>query len=209
MKKFGLLVLSIVVLSACSQDQGNIESTSESTAEATVQSSSQKSDSKDVGNGLLEEVGQYSTKNGATTTLLSIAKTEESNEIAEGVIVENVTAKVMSVDEIDEDYSDRYSYMDIYNGDYMLQITFDMKNDTTNTLQNINSPTVITSNGEQIMFDNLLGDYELLSGGTTYQSGASSKINDHEINGLTINWDIFQEDENYSEIETQPLDIKF
>lgn len=211
MKKLLLLGMSAFVLGACgnSGNNGNNESSSSSAAEASIQSSNSQSDPNDIGNGILEEVGQYSTKNGATITLEAIAKTGESYEIAEGITVENIIIKIMTVDNIEDDYADGYEYMEIYNGDYMIQVTYDMKNETEYTLQSISTPTLITSEGEQISSSNTIGDYELLSGGTTYTSGASSKINNPEIEGLTINWDMFQEDENFTDIDTNTIEIKF
>lgn len=208
MKKIALLGMSVFLLGACGSNTEN-ESSSSSSAEATVQSTSNKTNTKDVGNGLLEEVGQYSTKDGSKTTLEAIAKTSDSNEIVEGVTVENITVKIMSVTDIDEDYSDIYSNMGIYDGDYMIQVTYDMKNETPYTLQPISTPVLITSSGEQITFNNILGDYELLSGGTTYQSGAIGKINNPEIEELTINWDITQEDDEMTNLETEAVNIKF
>lgn len=208
MKKIVLLGMSVFLLGACGSNTEN-ESSSSSSAEATVQSTSNPTNTKDVGNGLLEEVGQYSTKDGSKTTLEAIAKTSDSNEIVEGVTVENITVKIMSVTDIDEDYSDIYSNMGIYDGDYMIQVTYDMKNETPYTLQSISTPVLITSSGEQITFNNILGDYELLSGGTTYQSGAIGKINNPEIEELTINWDITQEDDEMTNLETEAVNIKF
>lgn len=208
MKKIVLLGMSVFLLGACGSNTEN-ESSSSSAAEATVQSTSNPTNTKDVGNGLLEEVGQYSTKDGSKTTLEAIAKTSDSNEIVEGVTVENITVKIMSVTDIDEDYSDIYSNMGIYDGDYMIQVTYDMKNETPYTLQSISTPVLITSSGEQITFNNILGDYELLSGGTTYQSGAIGKINNPEIEELTINWDITQEDDEMTNLETEAVNIKF
>ncbi|PNL90872.1 hypothetical protein [Aerococcus viridans] len=208
MKKIVLLGMSVFLLGACGSNTEN-ESSSSSSAEATVQSTNNKTNTKDVGNGLLEEVGQYSTKDGSKTTLEAIAKTSDSNEIVEGVTVENITVKIMSVTDIDEDYSDIYSNMGIYDGDYMIQVTYDMKNETPYTLQSISTPVLITSSGEQITFNNILGDYELLSGGTTYQSGAIGKINNPEIEELTINWDITQEDDEMTNLETEAVNIKF
>ena len=208
MKKLVLLGMAAFVLGACGSNTEN-ESSSSSSAEATVQSTSNQTNTEDVGNGLLEEVGQYSTKDGSKTTLEAIAKTSDSNEIVEGVTVENITVKIMSVTDIDEDYSDIYSNMGIYDGDYMIQVTYDMKNETPYTLQSISTPVLITSSGEQITFNNILGDYELLSGGTTYQSGAVGKINDPEIEELTINWDITQEDDEMTNLETEAINIKF
>lgn len=208
MKKFVLLGMSVFLLGACGSNTEN-ESSSSSSAEASVQSTSNQTNTKDVGNGLLEEVGQYSTKDGSKTTLEAIAKTSDSNEIVEGVTVENITVKIMSVTDIDEDYSDIYSNMGIYDSDYMIQVTYDMKNETPYTLQSISTPVLITSSGEQITFNNILGDYELLSGGTTYQSGAIGKINNPEIEELTINWDITQEDDEMTNLETEAINIKF
>lgn len=208
MKKLVLLGMAALVLGACGGNTEN-ESSSSSSAEATVQSTSNQTNTKDVGNGLLEEVGQYSTKDGSKTTLEAIAKTSDSNEIVEGVTVENITVKILSVTDIDEDYSDIYSNMGIYDGDYMIQVTYDMKNETPYTLQSISTPVLITSSGEQITFNNILGDYELLSGGTTYQSGAIGKINNPEIEELTINWDITQEDDEMTNLETEAINIKF
>lgn len=208
MKKIVLLGMSVFLLGACGSNTEN-ESSSSSSAEATVQSTSNQTSTKDVGNGLLEEVGQYSTKDGSKTTLEAIAKTSDSNEIVEGVTVEDITVKIMSVTDIDEDYSDIYSNMGIYDGDYMIQVTYDMKNETPYTLQSISTPVLITSSGEQITFNNILGDYELLSGGTTYQSGAVGKINNPEIEELTINWDITQEDNEMTNLETEAINIKF
>lgn len=208
MKKIVLLGMSVFLLGACGSNTEN-ESSSSSSAEATVQSTSNQTNTKDVGNGPLEEVGQYSTKDGSKTTLEAIAKTSDSNEIVEGVTVENITVKIMSVTDIDENYSDIYSNMGIYDGDYMIQVTYDMKNETPYTLQSISTPVLITSSGEQITFNNILGDYELLSGGTTYQSGAIGKINNPEIEELTINWDITQEDDEMTNLETEAVNIKF
>ena len=201
--KLGLITIAGLTLAACGQGQGASDSSESNSATATT-TKKEKSN-----NGILEEVGQTSTRDGATMTLDKITKVEDSHEIADGVTVENVEVKVMSVDKINKDYGSMYESLGINEGDKMIQITYDMKNDTPYTLQNINLLTTITSTGEQISMNDTFGDYELLSGGKTHTTGAFSKINDPEIDGVSINWDMYSEENDYTPLETSSLDIQF
>lgn len=212
MKKNGYLILisSLLFLTACGNTD-EVETTEENTASATVKQETPKEDEldeKDVGNGLLENVGEYSTVDGAKVSLLAIHRPEGIHKINDNLAVTIKDIKLMELSEIQEESF--YAYDGYIDGDKMLQVVYMFDNQSNSTVDGIATPKFVTSDGEQFSPTSILENYEVLPNANA-QTGFVQKINNTDFTGITLHWELFEDNPElgYQPIETQPLEINF
>lgn len=206
MKKALLLFASLTTLAACQSPKQTTSTHTKTSTAKVVKKEKDNSKPRDVGNAPLEKVGDYTTYDGAKHTLLAIYRPSGKHAIANNISVTIKDIKIIKLEDIKPNSSS--DFMGFQDGDVTIQIFYNMDNQTDKTLYSIATPTIITSKGEQISPNNILGDYELLPKANT-DTGCVEIIKDADISGITLNFKLQDENPAYNDLPTQPLEIKF
>ncbi|MEG3804697.1 hypothetical protein DBT46_002505 [Aerococcus mictus] len=206
MKKALLFLTSLALLAGCQSNDQNAEADQSNSATTSVQEKQNDTDLKDVGNAPLENVGEFTTRNGAKATLLAIHKPEGQQDIAENISVSVNAVKIVELSDIEKD--SLYDVTGYQNGDKIIQVNYTFDNQTDSQIDNIGMPKIVTSSGEQISPTNLIGDHTALPKAKV-DTGFFEKIKDTDISGITLNWELFINEPEFQKLPSNPLEINF
>lgn len=211
MKLLLLCTMSALFLGACSAEGDAAKPGSESSAAAqSTSSSTPQTDPQAEGDGKLEEPGQVRTSFGAKATLLSVIRSDQEVEIADGVMVGITDIKLVRIEDIQEDYQHIYQMMNIQDSGHVIQFTYKITNNNDFTLGGIGNPAVVTSTNEQLDNTAVVTDaaYEIPSYASADGIHVQYKINDPNINSVTVQFDLFNV-ADYASIPSAPIVIRF
>ncbi len=197
-----ILGLSTLVLMGCEKTNGD---TARSETTAIVQEGMLTGEEIDG----LDEIGQSNFSQGAKVNLVNIAQIKGEKLITDELAIEDIMVKIIKFDDIEDDYLDLYENMGISIGDHIIQLTYNLQNNSTYSIENINFPHALTSKDEQITFNNSFGDYDALPGALVIGTGSYSKIIDPDIDSLEIDWEIYQLADEITPVKTQTVEVNF
>lgn len=203
-RKILLTLASGLILAACGNTSNETNSTNEGTATAE--------ENKEETNQEFSSPGDTKELNGVKATFIDETKINDTVSIADNVEMSDISVLTLEYTEINEDYKDMYDFMNVSEGDTVLQLSYTITNNNDFPLSGIDMPVIVTSTNEQL--DNTtaqsFGAYEIQPQASANGVGTIQKISDPNINGLRITFNhLYRNDDTYESIEPRTVSIDF